>query len=325
MQVFIHDVDIPIIPPLQSKNIMFLDIETNGLSHKHKLVIIGLVIYTPTHKSGKLIQLFNDDFTSERDMLDELRSLIKVNAIDYFVSFNGNAFDFPFLNARYAHYKIDYVLPKAANIDILRIARVHQKDLGLSDLKLKTVERAVGIDRTDVISGKDSIVLYDAYLESRSEALKSTILLHNFDDLANMVPLLELTKSIPFNFPDYFSTRGCKIYLSSAKLRGSKLSCTLELSSRLSIMDLFYESSEIRFKCSGTAIALDIDCIHMKDAMDNTYHFIYSMLVEEMPFDAASDDEKRIHLAFVNKEQVQNQASSQIFRVCNALLDLLMK
>ncbi len=324
MQVFIHDIDVPIIQPLQSKNIMFLDIETNGLSHKHKLVIIGLVIYTPAHRNGKLIQLFNDDFSSERDMLDELRSLIKANSVDYFVSFNGNAFDFPFLNARYNHYKIDYSLPKAANIDILRIARVHQKDLGLIDLKLKTVEQAVGINRTDVISGKDSIVLYDAYLESRSESLKATILLHNYDDLANMVPLLDLTKSIDFNFPDYFTVRGCKIYLSSAKLRGSKLSCTLELSSRLSIMDLFYETSEIRFECLGTSIALDIDCIQRKDPMNNNYYFIYSMLVEEKPFDAVSDDVKRRHLAFVNKEQVKTQAAHQVFRICETILDILM-
>lgn len=324
MQVFIHDIDVPIIQPLQSKNIMFLDIETNGLSHKHKLVIIGLVIYTSAQQNGKLIQLFNDDFSSERDMLDELKSLIKANAIDYFVSFNGNAFDFPFLNARYTHYKIDYTLPKAANIDILKIARIHQKDLGLNDLKLKTVEQAVGINRTDVISGKDSIVLYDAYLESKSESLKAAILLHNFDDLANMVPLLELTKSIDFTFPDYFSTRGCKIYLSATKLLGTKLSCKLELSTRLSIMDLFYETSEIRFECSGTSITLDIDCIHMKDAIDNTYHFIYTNFVEEKPFDATSDDEKRRHLAFVNKQQVQNQVAHQVFRVCEALIDLLM-
>lgn len=325
MQKFIHEINIALIQPFNNKNIMFLDIETNGLSHKHKLVIIGLVVYTPEFKAGQLIQLFNEDFNSEREMLDELRTLIKQYDIEYFISFNGNAFDFPFLNARYQHYKMDYILPKSANIDILRIARSHQHTIGLTDLKLKSVEAAVGINRTDVISGKDSIVLYDAYLESRSEALRSTILLHNYDDLANMVPLLKLTESITFNLPDYFQYRSTKIYLSSTRLKGSRLECTLELSSRVNLMDLFYETSEIRFDCSGTSIKLDIECILMKDSVGNMYHFIHTNFAEDKPFSDRSDDEKRQHLTFINKSIVHEHATTQIFRLCEALLNLLLR
>lgn len=325
MQKIVHNIDIPLIQPFNSNNIMFLDIETNGLSHKHKLVIIGLVVFTPQHKTGQLIQLFNEDFNSERDMLDALRTLIKTYDIDYFISFNGNAFDFPFLNARFKHYKMDYSLPKSANIDILRIARSHHHILGLRDLKLKSVESAVGIDRTDIISGKDSIVLYDAYLESRSDVLRSTILLHNYDDLVNMVPLLKLTASIPFNLPDYMEYRSTKIYLATTRLKGSMLECTLELSSRVSILDLFYETSEIRFECSNASVKLDIECKLMKDSSGNIYHFIHTDFAENKPFEETSDDEKRHHLAFINKSFVNENAATQIFRVCKALLDLLLR
>ena len=193
MLQIIKEISSDLIMPFDTFNTMFLDIETDGLSHKNKLVIIGLIQY---NKKGTahLIQLFNDDYQSEREMLLELIQILRFHDTDYYVSFNGNSFDFPFLNARFRHYKIDFQLSKAANIDLLRLSRQNQAHLGIPDFKLKSVEKFVGINRTDTISGRDSILMYQAYIEGKSEALKQAILLHNYDDLINMIPLLKITE-----------------------------------------------------------------------------------------------------------------------------------
>ena len=323
MQKIIHKIENPIIAPFYKKNVMFIDIETNGLSHKHKLVIIGLIIYSAHNSYSELIQLFNNDFSSEREMLHELKQIIAIYDIDYYISFNGNAFDFPFLNARYQHYKIDYALPKAANIDLLKIARMNQKQLNLPDFKLKTVEQYVGINRTDVISGKDSIVLFDAYMESKSDALKNIILLHNYDDLVNMVPLLKLTENIDLNLTPIFAFRQKKIYLTQYLIKASKLECTLKLSSRLSIRDLFYETNQIYFECIDTEIKFVIECIHLKDAACNEFHFLYSDLTEKIPFDQTSDATKHKHLIAINRNITFDKCHPLVFEICETLLRLL--
>ena len=256
-------------------------------------------------------------------MLLTLKQIIHEADIDYFVSFNGNAFDFPFLNARYQHYKIDYAITKAANIDLLKVARMNQKHLNLPDFKLKTVEQYVGIHRTDVISGKDSIVLYDAYLESKSDALRNTILLHNFDDLVNMVPLLKMTETIKLVLTPILNFRQKKIYLTQYALKGSKLECTLNVTARLSIRDLFYETKLIRFECIRSEIKLSTECIHLKDAVNNEYHFIYSDLTESIPFDQASSNVKHDHLIALNKEIMVENCYKQVFKLCETLISLL--
>ena len=87
-----------LIMPFNTFNTMFIDIETDGLSHKNKLVIIGLIQFN-RKGDAYLIQLFNDDYQSEREMLIELIQILKVHDTDYYVSFNGNSFDFPLLRS----------------------------------------------------------------------------------------------------------------------------------------------------------------------------------------------------------------------------------
>ena len=75
MLQIIKEISSDLIMPFDTFNTMFLDIETDGLSHKNKLVIIGLIQY---NKKGTahLIQLFNDDYQSEREMLLDRKSVV---------------------------------------------------------------------------------------------------------------------------------------------------------------------------------------------------------------------------------------------------------
>lgn len=206
----------------ENYNFAFLDIETDGLSHKNKLAIIGLLFITKTNPQGLFIQLFNDDYHSEKEILMSLVKLLKNHEIDYFISFNGDAFDFPFLNARFKHYQLSLSLNKEMNIDLLRIVRRHKKALNIANARLKDVELFLGIQRKDVISGKDSVILYHAYLESKDPRLLETILLHNYDDILNMVPLISIFNHITESINDFLHAfkiiHGVKWYLTEIRI-----------------------------------------------------------------------------------------------------------
>lgn len=309
--------------PFDTFNTMFIDIETDGLSHKNKLVIIGLIQFD-RKGSAHLIQLFNDDYQSEREMLIELIHILKVHETDYYVSFNGNSFDFPFLNARYRHYKIDFQLPKAANVDLLRLSRQNQAHLGITDFKLKSVEKFVGIHRNDTISGKDSILMYQAYIECKSEALKQAILLHNYDDLLNMIPLLKITKDMPKVFNPHIELANRKWYLASYHLKGNVLSCSFALDKRLSITDLFYNTSGIYFECKETEAELKIDTILLKDSNGNRYHFMDSKLLHGQTLDQLDEQMKNEHLISFNGTLLDNHIAGQSFAIIDHLIGVLM-
>ncbi len=323
MLKIIKEIPSDLIAPFNTFNTMFLDIETDGLSHKNKLVIIGLIEFSKTG-TANLIQLFNDDYHSERDMLIELIQLVRMHNTDYYVSFNGNSFDFPFLNARFSHYKIDFHLPKAANIDLLRLSRQNQAHLGISDFKLKSVEKFVGINRNDTISGKDSILMFQAYIESKSEALKQTILLHNYDDLINMIPLLKITEHMTKVFNPHLKCAGRKWYLASVQLKSNRLTCTISLDKRLSITDLFYNSGGIFFECKDAESLLKIDTIHLTDSNTNHYHFIDSTLLYQQSLDQLDEDIKNNHLIAFNGSLFDNTIANQAFSIIHYLVEHLM-
>ena len=312
-----------LIMPFDTFNTMFIDIETDGLSHKNKLVIIGLIQFN-RNGAAQLIQLFNDDYQSEREMLLELIHLLKVHDTDYYVSFNGNSFDFPFLNARFRHYKIDYQLPKAANVDLLRLSRQNQAHLGIADFKLKSVEKFVGINRNDTISGKDSILMFQAYIESKSEALKQAILLHNYDDLINMIPLLKVTERMPKIFNPHCLLANRKWYLAAYHLKSNVLSCSFALDKRLSITDLFYNTSGIYFECKETEAILKIDTILLKDSNGNHYHFMDSKILHGQTLDQLDEQMKNDHLIAFNGVLLDNNIAAQTFATIDHLIGVLM-
>lgn len=182
-----------------NNNVAFIDIETDGLSHKNKIVLIGMVIFSALTRNGTVIQLFNEDYQSERDILMHLFALLEAHKINYFISFNGDSFDFPFINARLKALKLNRMLNKKFNIDLLRIVRKNKVFFPFESYTLKSLEKFIGIDRSDTISGKDSVILYHSFIETKDPKLEEIILLHNYDDIINMVPLLNIYQNIEFN------------------------------------------------------------------------------------------------------------------------------
>ena len=164
------------IPP----NHFVFDIETTGLNSKYcKVILIGILF----NEDNKTIikQFFANSEDNEKELL-----LSFINFIKYYknhITFNGLTFDIPFLNSRLKKHNINFSLSKNDDIDILKVIRPFKENLSLSDCKLKTIEKYLGIYREDTISGKESVDLYKEYCATQEDSLKEKILLHNYEDV----------------------------------------------------------------------------------------------------------------------------------------------
>lgn len=185
--------DDPISDPIYAvlKETLFFDIETTGLGHYHRIMLLGMVNVINTNQI-EIIQLFDDTGTSEYQILSEFIEILRTNSPKSFITFNGDAFDIPFINARMVKHSFNYCVDKLLNIDLLKIARKNKAVFPGEKLNLKSIENYLGIQREDQISGAESILQYKAFLETQNPSIKDTILMHNFDDLKNMVPLSKL-------------------------------------------------------------------------------------------------------------------------------------
>ena len=126
-------------------------------------------------------QFFANTEDDEKELL--LSFVDNIKNYKNHITFNGLTFDIPFLNARLKKHNIDFSICKNNDIDILKLIKPFKEKLSLSDCKLKTIEKYLGIYRKDTISGKESVDLYKDYTLNQDINLKEKILLHNYEDI----------------------------------------------------------------------------------------------------------------------------------------------
>jgi len=187
--------DNPVLKKAIKKNSLIFDIETTGLNpHRNKVVLIGFIRFDRKNRLT-LNQLFIEDFSEEAQMLSVFCRIAVSSG--FYITYNGTSFDLPFLNtrmnqnSRIGHFDSFY------NIDLMRVLKTKHFNFQLPDYKLKTVEKHMGLSRSDLVSGKESAELYEKYISSKDPGLKDKILLHNADDITNLYKLLKI-----FEFAD---------------------------------------------------------------------------------------------------------------------------
>ncbi|PAB56833.1 ribonuclease H-like domain-containing protein [Anaeromicrobium sediminis] len=232
MEIFVHEISEDLhIPSSFSKyysdlNFAFFDIETTGLSRKNsKIILIGMLYVC----DGKIIvkQYFCNNRSEEKKML--LQFMKDIKNFDLLISYNGNAFDIPFINERLKYNKISDSIKPYKSMDFLCLVRRNKALLNMDSYKLKSVEELMGIHRNDTISGKDSVELYNIYEETKDEKLLKVILLHNYDDLYFFSKTLKILDLIPeenlfLDFPYVINHESdYKIYISKHTIKGSTL------------------------------------------------------------------------------------------------------
>ncbi len=165
---------------------LFFDIETTGLSAD--LSAITIIGCCPS--DGACVQWFNEDGFSQKQILADFLSFCK----DYktIISFNGAAFDLPFLTAKIREYGFSDSLSSKEHLDLYQKLRRYRHLFPFRSFRQKNFEDYLGIKRKDSLSGKKVIKAYQSWLKTGDTALKDQILLHNKEDLTGLRAVFQL-------------------------------------------------------------------------------------------------------------------------------------
>lgn len=179
----------PITEQLFTETCVFFDIETTGFSAAHTQVyLIGCAA-----RRGNVIcttQFFAEQPQEEKLILLAFYKLL--SQYDTVITFNGLGFDVPYLKGRYAHYQIEEQLDAFHYLDIFKSVSKYKTLLKLPNMKQKSIEAFLGIDREDTYSGGDLINVYSEYMKSPSEYGLKLLKLHNYEDVTGMIDLLPI-------------------------------------------------------------------------------------------------------------------------------------
>lgn len=170
-------------------NVLFLDIETTGLSARNAALYLIGVAYL---KDGEWTyrQWFADSVRDEQDMLKGFAEFAA--GYDALVHFNGTTFDLPFLKKCAMQYHIELGIDDKQSIDLYSRLRHLKGFLGMTSLKQKDFEERIGIRREDKFTGGELIEVYKKYEKEPTAEAKEILLLHNRDDLLGMLDVARL-------------------------------------------------------------------------------------------------------------------------------------
>lgn len=185
---------------LDFQSTVVADIETTGLSPRGAKVILGGLV-VPDGEGRLALQYFADRLEDEEELLD--RYVAMLTQYHTIVTYNGNAFDLPFLKKRMKTHGISSNgLESCYSLDLYRVVRKYSELPSiLPDLKQKTVERFLGVGQTrqDTIDGGESVRLYYRFLESSGSqkgSLLDQILLHNRDDIVKLSEIMSILRNL---------------------------------------------------------------------------------------------------------------------------------
>lgn len=183
-------------------NILFIDIETTGLSASNSTIyLIGAGYY---NKNGyNIIQWFAETPLEEPLIIKAFFEF--ASNFSCLLHFNGQMFDIPFIQKRSERHKINSDFSAFNSIDIYKLIKPLKNILGLQDVRQKTLELFLGIYREDMYSGGELIPVYKKYTLKHDDSLLKLLLLHNEEDVLNMhnlIPILEYRniKNIYLNY-----------------------------------------------------------------------------------------------------------------------------
>ncbi|NLK77150.1 MAG: ribonuclease H-like domain-containing protein [Clostridiales bacterium] len=181
--------DNPITEALFPENAVFFDIETTGFSAKHTQVyLIGCAA-----RKGNVIcttQFFAENSLDEKLILNAFSELL--THYDILITFNGVGFDIPYLQGRYHYHSLMEPFENFEYLDIYKSLSKYKHILKLENLKQKTIELFLGIQRKDLYSGGELINIYDSYVKEPSEDALNLLRLHNYEDVTGMIDLLPI-------------------------------------------------------------------------------------------------------------------------------------
>ena len=180
---------LPKILGCSNKDILFIDIETTGLSLRSSdLYLIGASYYKDG--SWQICQFFAEDINQEKEILEAFSEFSK--GFSKVLHYNGDRFDIPYIKSKLEKHGLPNIFENMDSIDIYKKIGPYKRQLGLMDCKQKTVELYLGINREDKYDGGKLIPIYKNYEQSKNQEALKLLLLHNFEDVKGMFGILPM-------------------------------------------------------------------------------------------------------------------------------------
>jgi uncharacterized protein YprB with RNaseH-like and TPR domain len=161
-----------------------IDTETAGF-HGRPLFLIGLARYDG--EDLILTQYFARDYTQEAALLEQFAGVL--SRTDLLISFNGKAFDWPFIRDRMVYHRLRSE-PSFAHLDLLHPSRRRWRTQ-LPNCQLQTLERHLcGRWRRGDVPSHEIPERYHRYVREQDARFIAPVFHHNRLDLITMVELL---------------------------------------------------------------------------------------------------------------------------------------
>lgn len=173
--------------------IAFFDIETTGFNKVNDVIMLVSLGYYTEEKKFYTKQYYAEYIEDEECIMEEFKK--DIEGFDYWCSYNGIAFDEPYIKKKMEMHKIEFKAP-SNHIDLYRLIKPYYTQFGLHRCNLKTIEKYLGIKRRDQIDGGLSAQLYKQYLYTNNDDIRDTIMLHNYEDVLNLPILFNLIYKI---------------------------------------------------------------------------------------------------------------------------------
>ncbi len=181
---------------------VLFDIETTGLkAETSHLYLIGV---TEIRKDRLLFhQWFAERPSDELEVLSSFLSWLPDRTC--LIHFNGRGFDIPYLEKKCREFKVRSMLSQLPNVDLYRSFAPLKDYFGMTSRRLVAYEKLIGLEREDSYNGGELIEVYQSYIgkskfdPEEAEKLLKLLLLHNEEDIKDMVPVLGL-----FTYMDLF-------------------------------------------------------------------------------------------------------------------------
>lgn len=180
------------------------DIETTGLNPAETEVVLAGFLEINSDGSALATQFFADKSGEEKELLASIFE--EFRKYDVLLTYNGRHFDLPYISKRAELNGFEDSRISCHNLDLYLVLHGHSTlKQTVKSLKQKNVEDYMGlhIDRKDEISGAESVLLYQAYLDEadvlKKEELKQKILLHNHDDILQLYRILPVVQQTDFH------------------------------------------------------------------------------------------------------------------------------
>lgn len=290
----------PISDKYVKEDLVFFDIETTGFSATMSYVyLIGCAYYDGT--KFQLMQWFSEGIEEELQLLTYFFEFIQ--SYHLLIHYNGSGFDLPYLEQKCKEYKLPYHFKDIVSVDIYKQLIPYKKRLPIPNLKLKTVETFLGIQRKDSFSGGELIEVYTKYLAfhmyekkrtihedypiskasglpilgaGNSQELLKSLLLHNAEDVMGLLKVADILA-----YTDLFSFH---VHILSAEITNQIFECKVKLLSPLP-KPITYELElplktkmlHCTVKATTTEAIIQVPCFHgeLKYFFDNYKDYYY--------------------------------------------------